>query len=310
MPRKRKLDATLPDQEAEEGGPAAGGIGGFWGGSATNMLQARLREVQQSQVDSILHGVTAIDIHPDMVDDHVGTDRIGDWNDDEAFAALVADMRRRGQRQPVRVRPADPNWSPEPQPPHAGSARFILQSGRRRLAAARELGLPVRAVISTDIGDEKLADLEERFLENTMRQDLSGFEELLSVGLIAQAHTDLTQTEIAQRLGVAQGDISLGLACIELHDRIVETVDIRTTPKRKFRELIPQLRGEARNAPAKEKPAGQAAKRPVVQIGKVKVETQPKKDGLKISLSGRAFSERELERINKALLDTLARFGH
>lgn len=309
MPRKRKLDATLPADEAGSP-PPPGGIGGFWGGSATNLLQSRLREVQQSLQDSILHGITAIELDPDQIDDEVGTDRVGDWKSDEGFQALLADIRRRGQRQPIRVRPARPDWQPAGQAPYGEGARFVLQSGRRRLAAAQELGQPVLAVISTDIGDQKLADLEERFLENTMRADLTGFEQLLSIGLIAQSHKDLAQTEIAERLGVPQGDVSLGLACVDLHDRIVAEVDIRSTPKRAFRELVPKIRGGEGKRGRGKKPAKPSGPEPVTRrAGAFQLEAVPGADGVTLKVRGRSLSEAELQRITDVLAEELAREG-
>jgi hypothetical protein len=128
----------------------------------------------------------------------------------------------------------------------------------------------VRAVIATVEGDAALADLEERFHENTMRKNLTGFEELLSVGLIADALTDLSQQEIAQRLSVSQNDVSLGRACVELHDKIVAEVDIASTPKRAFREIVPRLRGATAEKPPTKAPVITRA-----QKGAVKVAVKP-----------------------------------
>ena len=143
------------------------------------------------------------------------------------------------------MRPKNPDWQPDHDRPLDTADQFIIQSGRRRLAACRQLDRKVVAVLSTVEGEAALADLEERFHENTMRKNLSGFEELLSVGLIADALGDLSQHEIAQRLSVSQNDVSLGRACVELHDRIIAEIDIAATPKRAFREIIPRLRGKS-----------------------------------------------------------------
>ena len=256
MARKRKLDGTpvISTDIAEEDGKP--GMGGMWGGTAINLLQERLRNTRSSLHDGILKGTVALTLSPSQVTDPTGSDRQAGWQDDPEFAALVDNIKRRGQTQAIRVRPADPAWRPDEEAPLQTDARFIIQSGRRRLAACQALGRGVIAVISTIEGDAALADLEERFHENTMRKDLSGFEELLSVGLIGQALGDLTQREISQRLGVSQNDVSLGLACVEMHDQIIANVDVKTTPKRAFREIIPQLKGAAPKPAKTPKPAG------------------------------------------------------
>ena len=245
MARKRKLDATtipLEDEIGQEGKP---GMGGMWGGTAINMLRQRLEDTRATLSDGILNGTVSIELLPAQIEDPTGSDRRAGWQEEPEFKALVDNIARRGQTQAIRVRPVDPEWTPDAEHPLDSADRFIIQSGRRRLAACQVLGRKVTAVIATVEGQAALADLEERFHENTMRQNLSGFEELLSVGLIADALGDLSQQEIAQRLSVSQNDVSLGRACVELHDRIVAEVDIANTPKRAFREIIPKLRGAA-----------------------------------------------------------------
>ncbi len=253
MARKRRLDATTIPLEDEIGEVGKPGMGGMWGGTAMNMLRQRLEDTRASIIDGVLNGTVAIELLPAQVEDSTGSDRQVGWEDDPEFQALMDNISRRGQTQAIRVRPVDPSWEPNRDHPLDTADKFIIQSGRRRLAACQILNRKVVAVIATVEGEAALADLEERFHENTMRKNLSGFEELLSIGLIADALGDLSQQEIAQRLSVSQNDVSLGRSCVELHDRIVAEVDIQNTPKRAFREIIPRLRGgvvEKLKAPA------------------------------------------------------------
>lgn len=259
MARKRKLDAGGVDQSAEgtqaaeqDGTP---GMGGMWGGTAMNMLKERLKDTRANIAQGILSGTLALELEPSQIRDEAGSDRLSEWQKEPEFQALVDNIKRRGQTQPIRVRPVKADWKPQSDVPLQTSDPFIIQSGRRRLAACKALGLKVKAVVSTDKGDQALADLEERFHENTMRKNLSGFEELLSVGLIADALGDLSQSEIAQRLSVSQNDVSLGRSCVEMHEQIVAAVNINTTPKRAYREIIPKLRaGEGTTPQAPEVP--------------------------------------------------------
>ncbi|WP_298864000.1 ParB N-terminal domain-containing protein [uncultured Sulfitobacter sp.] len=245
MARKRKLDATAIPLEEEIGEEGKPGMGGMWGGTAMNMLRQRLEDTRATITDGILNGTVAIELMPAQIEDPTGSDRQTGWEDDPEFQALMDNIARRGQTQAIRVRPVDTAWEPDRDHPLDTADKFIIQSGRRRLAACRMLDRKVVAVIATIEGEAALADLEERFHENTMRKNLSGFEELLSIGLIADALGDLSQQEIAQRLSVSQNDVSLGRSCMEMHDRIVAEVDIENTPKRAFREIIPRLRGGA-----------------------------------------------------------------
>jgi ParB family chromosome partitioning protein len=252
MARKQKLDAT-PVEDAIDGDQAAQdgarSVGGFWGGSMVNLMKSELRETRQRLAGlaaGVSLGVVSVEIPTSQIDDDIGSDRAGDWRDDPEFESLVEDIRRRGQRTPVRVRPVDHGWRPDPINPHAvGEARFLLQSGRRRLAACKLLDRPVLALIATPEGDAEIDDLEERFLENTVRKSLTAFEELMSIGVFANRLSDLSQKEVAERLRVSAPDVSLGVACVELRDAIVAAVDVATAPKRDYRDLIPKLRRSA-----------------------------------------------------------------
>lgn len=246
MAKKRKLEAAPLEEEnisADIKPDAKGpGMGGMWGNSAMNMLKERLERTRETVAKGVMNGTIAIELLPGQISDPLGSDRKGDWKRDEDYKALRENIRRRGQTQPIRVRPKKKDWRPQNGEPLQSGEYFYIQSGRRRLAACEELGIKVKALISTEEGDAALADLEERFHENTMRKNLTGFEELLSIGLIAEALGDLGQVEIAERLGCAQGDVSLGRACVEHHNQIMREVDVANTPKRAFRQIIPRLK--------------------------------------------------------------------
>ncbi|WP_293445509.1 hypothetical protein [Planktotalea sp.] len=75
-----------------------------------------------------------------------------------------------------------------------------------------------------------------------MRKDLNGIEELLSIGSFTESLSDLSQEEIAARLSVLQGDVSLGLACVSLREKIMDEVDVETAPKREYHIIVPKLK--------------------------------------------------------------------
>ena len=285
MAKKRKLDAGLPPLEEDVSVAPKPAMGGMWAGSAMNLLKQRIEDTHGSLVSGILNGTVALTLQPDQILDLTGSDRIGDWQGDVAFEALKANIARRGQRQPIRVRAVDADWQPNAETPLQTNAQFVVQSGRRRVEACRQLGLPVLAILSTDQGDAALVDLEERFHENTMRKDLNGFEELLSIGLLAESLSDHTQEDIAERLSVSQGDVSLGLACVGLRDEIIAEVDIAATPKRAYRSIIPKLKRGAK-ATSKPKPvsnAGASTREDIsvdIKSSKGKVSFQAKGAGL------------------------------
>jgi ParB family chromosome partitioning protein len=303
MAKKRKLDAGLPslDDAALTDAPKPA-MGGMWAGSAMNLLKQRIEDTHGSLVSGILNGTVALSLDPAQISDVAGSDRIGDWQSDEAFSALKANIARRGQTQPIRVRPVQMDWQPDAETPLQTDAKFAVQSGRRRVEACRQLGLPVLAILSTDAGDAALADLEERFHENTMRKDLSGFEELLSVGLLAESLSDLTQEEVAERLSVSQGDVSLGLACVALREKIIAEVDIQTTPKRAYRTIIPKLKRGAK-APVKAKVDDASGR---FEVSGISVDIKSGQGGFAMKVKGDGMSDLDSSILAKDLAMYLA----
>lgn len=116
--------------------------------------------VSKSIADLKSRSVT--DLRPDQISAGGLRDRLE--GDSVVDQALVASIRDHGQQVPVLVRPhpAEPD-------------RYQIVYGRRRVAALRELGLPVKALIR-DLDDKALIIAQGQ--ENAARQDLSFIEKV------------------------------------------------------------------------------------------------------------------------------------
>lgn len=115
MARKRKLNANLSDVLVEEQAEAAnskGGVGGMWAGSAMNMLKQRIDDAHGTLVQGILSGTVALELDPAQIEDAVGSDRVAGWQEDDDFQQLIANIKRRGQTQPICMRPSGDDWRP------------------------------------------------------------------------------------------------------------------------------------------------------------------------------------------------------
>jgi ParB family chromosome partitioning protein len=119
-------------------------------------------ERENSELRERLNSVAAVqEVDPDLIDPSPIADRFNDTEDAD-FKALKASIQERGQEVPVllRVHPNDPG-------------RYQSAYGHRRIRAARELGLSVKAVIRP-LTDQDLVLAQG--IENSARQDLSFIE--------------------------------------------------------------------------------------------------------------------------------------
>lgn len=208
--------------------------------------------------DGILNGSISIDLEPEQVIDEVGSDRVNDWANTDDLQVLVENIRKRGQKQPIMVRPKNPDWRPDSSIPLKISPDevFVIQSGRRRMEACRKLGIKVRAFCAPqqDEMSLRLQDLYERLNDNMVRNNLCPWEFLLSVGTVT---SDLQQTkptprqaEIADLLQVNRSYISTGLQIFENREALVaQFPSITTGSHRDIRNAIFML---DKNAPSSE----------------------------------------------------------
>lgn len=298
MAQKRKLDpgTIVAPAASQTNEPPPSPMGGMWGGSAMNLMRQRVDDTHGSLVEGILNGTVALSLSMTQLKDSIGSDRLTNWEGDEELERLLKNIERKGQKQPIRVRPVDPDWKPSPDDPLQTDAVFVVQSGRRRIEACRRLGREVLALVATDEGNAALADLEERYHENTMRQDLNPFEDLLSIGHIAERLKDHAQDEVADRLGVSQNDVSLGLACVEFRDEILQQVDITTTPKRAYRAIIPRLRSGKELLVDREK-APTAPRQGSFTSGTLRIDVKEGRKGLAVEISGKEMEGADLDKI-------------
>lgn len=113
--------------------------------------------------ERLASGQTVVELDPGLIHSSFITDRVA--MDEVEFRHLVEAIRARGQDTPILVRP-HPN-----KPGH-----FQTVFGHRRLRAARELGISVRAVVKAlEDRDHVIAQGQE----NSQRSDLSFIERAL-----------------------------------------------------------------------------------------------------------------------------------
>jgi ParB family transcriptional regulator, chromosome partitioning protein len=122
------------------------------------------RSVEQAR------GNAVIEINPDIIDPSIVEDRLE--VDDEEQRSLTRAIQDQGQLIPVLVRP---------HPISVG--RYQIAYGRRRLAAARELNRPVKAVVRALTDDELVVAQGQ---ENNERKNLSYLERSLFAGKLEE----------------------------------------------------------------------------------------------------------------------------
>jgi ParB family chromosome partitioning protein len=130
--------------------------------------------------------LAAADIDPSPVADRIPVD------DDPAFAELKAAIADKGQQVPILVRP-----HPE------RSGRFQIAYGRRRLRAALELGVAVKAVVR-QLSDRDLVIAQAQ--ENGPRADLTFIERALFATNLSAHGFDRDTITVA--LGVDKPELS------------------------------------------------------------------------------------------------------
>ncbi len=123
--------------------------------------------------------------------------------DEDALADLTASIREHGVLQPLLVRPAENGYE--------------LIAGERRLRAATAAGLHSVPVCVMNISD--IDSLEIALIENLQRENLNPVEEAEGYRELADQF-NLTQEEIATRVGKARASVANALRLLSLPDEV------------------------------------------------------------------------------------------
>lgn len=141
--------------------------------------------------------------------------------DEEALAELAESIRIHGLLQPIMLRRAPIGYE--------------LIVGERRLRACKRLGWEAIPAIVRDVDDKGAAELA--LIENLQRADLhvlevaEGYQRLLT-------EFDLTQEELAQRLGISQASIANRIRLLKLPQEIREIISREMLSERHSRALL------------------------------------------------------------------------
>lgn len=153
--------------------------------------------------------------------------------DEESIAELAESIKQQGLLQPLLVRRSAV----------ADGERFELIAGERRFRAARLAGLRAVPVQIRDVGDREA--LELAIVENVQREDLNPVEEARAYRRLAHEF-DMTQDDIALRVGKTRAAISNSLRLLQLDSQILRQVEAGELTAGHARSLLSLPSGEDR----------------------------------------------------------------
>lgn len=128
--------------------------------------------------------------------------------DDEDLEGLVKSIKQNGVLQPVLLRRVEED-------------KFELVYGHRRFEAAKRANLDEIPAVVRQLTDREV--LEIAVIENVQREDLNPIEEARSYKKL-NTEFDLTQEEIAERVGKARTTVTNKLRLLSLPDEVKEAL--------------------------------------------------------------------------------------
>ena len=97
--------------------------------------------------------------------------------------------------------------------------RYFIIAGERRFRAARLAGLTEVPVLVADYDEAEIHEVS--LIENIQREDLNPIEEAAAIRFLMKQH-DMTQEEVAARLGKSRPAIANALRLLQLPEPVIE----------------------------------------------------------------------------------------
>ncbi len=127
--------------------------------------------------------------------------------DEDMLRELAASIQEHGVVQPVVVRPAEEE------------GRYILVLGERRLRASKMAGKETIPALVRRVSPQQAAEMT--VLENVMREDLNPIEQAEAFRVLS-LEFKLTQTQIADRIGMSRETVSNYMRLLRLPKKVME----------------------------------------------------------------------------------------
>ncbi len=139
----------------------------------------------------------------------------------EGIEELAQSIKESGLIQPIIVRPSGKG--------------YMVVAGERRLRAIELLGMASITCIIIEASSSESANLS--LIENIQRSDLSPLEEALAYQALLQTQ-NITQEELAKRIGKSQSSIANKLRLLQLAPEVKEAIINKAITERHGRCLL------------------------------------------------------------------------
>lgn len=196
-------------------------------------INSRAQRAEQIE-RKLAEGQAIVELDPGLIDQSIVSDRLS--VDDQQQAALVEQVREHGQQVPILVRPHP-----------AKPGRYQVAYGHRRLAAVKQIGGMIRAVIR-DLTDEQLVVSQGQ--ENNSRTDLSYIERCYFAARLEAK--GFSRDVVMASLGIDKAALSRMIALVgRLPPELIEAIGTAASfGRQRWAELADMLEERGKRAKA------------------------------------------------------------